>query len=288
MNSTRIKLGKFAVEDIPLGMRLKTMARWNQLATDWATLLSMTTGGSYLAYLDNDAAGTVTTVQYDQQFSWIGMVLVDPRFRGLGIGTKLLKAAIDFARPTGPVLLDATPQGRKLYLTLGFTDICPLERLEIAQLPVIATPADAAITIIPMTAAGLDACTVYDQAHFGASRRTLLQSFFENAPEYAFIARDTVGIRGYCLGRHGSTFEQIGPVVADDEATARALFLAAASQLSGRSMIIDILSEQTDWRQFLLDLGFTVQRPFTRMSLGDWTVQGDRSGQYAIAGPEFG
>lgn len=262
------------------------MANWNQLPADWETLLSMSSGGAYLACWNEEPAGTVTTIQYDEQFSWIGMVLVEPRFRGLGIGTHLLQAAIAYARPMGPVLLDATPQGRKLYRTLGFTDICPLERMEISHLKIGEYAADPEVR--PMKVEDLPACIAYDELHFGVRRATLLESFFQHTPEYAFVAMQDGELKGYCLGRHGSQFEQMGPIIANDERTAKALFRAAAQNLDPKAVIVDIMSEQTGWRSFLLDLGFTIQRPFTRMSLGTWTAQRDRSGQFAIAGPEFG
>jgi GNAT superfamily N-acetyltransferase len=281
-----INLQPLQVQDIPFGMQLKTQAHWNQLPADWETLLGMSEGGSYLAHWQQEPAGTVTTIQYGQQFSWIGMVLVAQRFRGLGIGTQLLKAAIDYARPMGPVLLDATPQGRKLYLSLGFSDICPLERMEVSVLKIPEYPSGPQVR--PMRVEDLPACMAFDAPHFGHPRAKLLNAFFLHTPEYACVCVQDGELQGYCLGRHGSRFEQLGPLVARDERTARALFWFAGRRLIGKPVIMDIMSEQADWRSFLLELGFSVQRPFMRMSLGNWTVQGKRSGQFAIAGPEFG
>lgn len=280
-----ITLRPLSRQDIPFGLHLKSIAGWNQLATDWEVLLSMSAGGSYLASWQGRPAGTVTTIQYDDQFSWIGMVLVDPKFRGLGIGTHLLQAAIDYARPMGPVLLDATPKGRKLYLTLGFTDICSLERLEIESLQIPIGPSDP--NILPITEERLAACIEFDALHFGLRREMLLRAFQGNAPEYGYVYIQNQQVKGFCLGRHGSRFEQIGPLVATNEPMARALFLTVTRSIR-KPIIMDIMSEQTAWRTFLLELGFSVQRPFTRMSLGQWNAQQDRSGQFAIAGPEFG
>ncbi|PHN06619.1 GNAT family N-acetyltransferase [Flavilitoribacter nigricans] len=279
-------LRELSVQDIPLGMAFKKMAGWNQLPADWEILLSLSQGGSYLATWQGKPAGTVTTIQYPGPFSWIGMVLVDPQYRGLGIGTGLLRAAIDYAQSTGPVLLDATPKGRKLYLTLGFSDICPLERLEADRLAIPSRANDP--HIIPIRPDLLAACIEYDRLHFGARRDGLLRALWSNAPDYGWACLQDGKVKGYCLGRPGSRFDQIGPVVADDTVTARALLLAAARNIPGKPVIVDIMSEQIRWRSWLLELGFTVQRPFTRMSLGEWAAQRDRSGQFAIAGPEFG
>lgn len=106
------------LRDIPLGMKLKSLANWNQLELDWQLLIYAGTGGNLVATYLGSEAGTTTTLTYQDRFSWIGMVLVDPAFRGLGIGTSLLKKAIIFAKSKGTVRLDATPQGKKLYETL--------------------------------------------------------------------------------------------------------------------------------------------------------------------------
>lgn len=267
-------------------MHLKKLAGWNQLPADWELLLEMSAGGTYLASFDGRNAGTVTTIPYGNQFSWIGMVLVVPELRGLGIGTGLLKAAIRYARRTGAVLLDATPKGRKLYLTLGFVDNCALERLEIDALPPL-LPKDNP-QIQPIEEKSLPAIIDFDAAAFGARREILLRSFYRNAPEYGFVAFADDRVTGYSLGRHGSHFEQIGPLVAENGALAQSLFLRAAWAGRDRPVIIDILKHQADWRSSLLDLGFRVQRPFTRMRLGEWSAQRDVSRQFAIAGPEFG
>lgn len=281
-----IELETLQPQHIPFGMQLKSAAGWNQLAADWELLLALNQVGSYLASWQGQPAGTVTTITHDQQSSWIGMVLVDPNFRGRGIGTRLLKAAIEQAERLGPVWLDATPKGRKLYLTLGFRDICPLERMEAHRL-VFPSPTEEA-DVQPLTKDLLPACLDYDTRHYGPRRDPLLTAFWRRAPAYAFVARRGKHIAGYCLGRSGSQFEQIGPLIACDVGIARALLLAAARNLCSKPVIVDIMSGQQAWRDYLLTLGFSTQRPFIRMCRGVPSSLYSPDGHFAIAGPEFG
>src|SRR5882672_9524967 len=108
--------------DIPAGMRLKDLARWNQTPADWARFLRSSPEGCFVAECDGHVCGTATTIVYEDRFAWIGMVLVDPLYRGRGIGTALLEGAIQYLDERGvPTLkLDATPQGKPLYEKLGF------------------------------------------------------------------------------------------------------------------------------------------------------------------------
>src|SRR5690625_367552 len=119
-SDTSIELRRMGPRDIPFAMRLKEVADWNQLPEDWEFLLEAGSDGNLVALLDGRPAGTVTTLTYGDRFSWIGMVRVDPQMRRRGVGTRLLEAAIERARRHGDVLLDATPEGKLLYETLGF------------------------------------------------------------------------------------------------------------------------------------------------------------------------
>ena len=89
------------------------------------------------------------------------------------------------------------------------------------------------------------------------------------------------------MGRHGYLAEHIGPIVAEDEATARAL-AAVALRVPARPVIVDAPLHSTSWRKYLAGLGFAEERPFVRMFRGSNAHPGRPCRQFAIAGPEFG
>jgi GNAT superfamily N-acetyltransferase len=273
------------LEDIPLGMRLKTEAGWNQLEADWKMLLHASSEGCFVAVYRGLEVGTVTTVTYDGRFSWIGMLLVDPAFRRKGIGTALLQAAINVARRRGAVRLDATPLGKTLYDTLGFRDEYHLVRMQRTAGPVPKSPA---FRCAPLRQDELHEIVRFDEPVFGAQRGAILGALLLNAPEYAYAVKRDGQLAGYCLGRPGSNFEQIGPIVAKDSATAQALVVTALANCPGRNVIIDAPVSQESWLSFLNDAGFSEQRPFIRMCLGTLHHPGQPKRQYGIAGPEVG
>jgi GNAT superfamily N-acetyltransferase len=284
-NPAELKLRPMTLADIPLGMRLKQLANWNQLPADWDFLIRAGAGGNFVASYQGKEAGTVTTLSYQNRFSWIGMVLVDPQFRGLGIGTALLHQAIDQAAAKGAVRLDATPQGQKLYDTLGFKTERELVRLQ--RPPLVPTPSPGqevkwlSNDLLPRLA-GLD------RTAFGADRMAVLRYLQSNAPEYAFYVEQDQEITGYCLGRGGSAFSQIGPIVAHRPEDARDLLLAALSASPDRAFVVDAPAEKTGWLEELKTLGFAGQRPFIRMYRGELRHPGEPGLPYAIAGPELG
>ncbi|HEV8131819.1 MAG TPA: GNAT family N-acetyltransferase [Acidobacteriota bacterium] len=122
--------------DIAAANRLRELAGWNQTERDWERFLRLSPGGCFVACLEGKVRGTATTLNYENRFGWVGMILVDPECRKQGIGTQLLEAGIDYLERIGveTVKLDATPMGHSLYLQHGFVDEYGIERWERARL----------------------------------------------------------------------------------------------------------------------------------------------------------
>ncbi|MEP7259345.1 MAG: GNAT family N-acetyltransferase [Flavitalea sp.] len=270
--------------DIPEGLRLCRSANWNQLQRDWEIFLTYGPEDCRVAIHENKVVGTVTAIRYDHFFSWIGMVLVDPSQQRKGIGSGLLHEALDLLKDEETIKLDATPAGREVYLQLEFKDEYPLSRMS----AVINAEKIPASTARPMLQSDLHAVAEYDSSVFGAGRQSLLEWFFEGASSYAFIIDHGNGIEGYCLGRKGQNFNQVGPVVARNWHIARELVSAALAAATGEQVVIDTMHHEPEWLSWLGSIGFTEQRPFMRMYKGTNQYTGIPEMQFAIAGPEFG
>jgi GNAT superfamily N-acetyltransferase len=90
-------------------------------------LLALAPQGSFAAVHDGRIVGTAIGIDY-RGFSWIAMMLVEPAYRGRGLGRRLLEAALESVPTDTPVRLDATPMGRPLYQAYGFEDECAITR----------------------------------------------------------------------------------------------------------------------------------------------------------------
>lgn len=272
--------------DIAAGLELCRASRWNQLQQDWEMFLALSPTGCRVAVKDGRVVGTVTTVSYQDKFSWIGMVLVDPAERRQGLGTKLLQEALNILDWQQSVGLDATPAGREVYLKLGFVDECRLSRMETVVSSGIArgdqNPARR------MVERDWQAVCELDQRVFGANRRTLLEWLFDAAPEYAWVIRRDEKLLGFTLGRHGFNFEQLGPIIAEDREVAAQLVSACLAEQTGKTFILDATLHDEEWGQWLESVGFREQRPFIRMFRGEVPVRQESKWQFAILGPEFG
>ena len=277
-----LTLRKMSVEDIPAGLRLCRASGWNQVAEDWQAFLTWPGSGGFLAESEDRIVGTVALVRHEP-LVWIAMMLVDPDHWREGVGTRLMEIVLDAAGGAECIGLDATPAGEPLYCRFGFVNDRRLIRMKAS---IAAVPELSAI-VRRMNRADLSAILQRDREVFGADRGALLKWLFDRSPECAWIAEEGQTPRGYAFGRPGYLYHQIGPVVAEDAETARALVAGCCSRLSGRKVVIDTARFSAGWMHSLASLGFVEERPFVRMFRQPGTHPGLTGLQYAITGPEF-
>jgi len=280
----QIGMRPMTVDDISAGMRLSGLAGWNQTQADWELFLQCSPVGGFVAVHNGLTVGTVLTFTYGGGVAWIGMVLVDPNFRRRGIGSLLLNGALAYLAGCPSIKLDATPAGKQVYDQLGFSDEYGLHRATCSVIPQI----QGSDSVRPLSQDSFDRICDLDLLVFGADRRVILQGLLKNAPESAFLLEEQGSLRGFCLGRSGSLFHQIGPVVAETLDDAKALLSAAFCRLTGRAVVIDVPDSQPEIWAWLETLGFIRQRPFMRMYCQSNHTPGIPARQYAIAGPELG
>lgn len=271
-------------DDIAEGLKLCRKAKWNQLEADWQIFLHQSPDSCMVATFQDQIVGTVTTINYGYSFSWIGMVLVDPDFRRQGIGQQLMQNALQLLKSEETVKLDATPEGREVYLKLNFVDEYPLSRMNL----IVGEDKFSNTSARAIQKEDLPLLSEFDSKIFGANRSALLYGMWENAPEFSFLIEEENKIRGYSMGRYGHDFIHIGPIIAESIGISRDLLTAALSKCAGSPVILDVLNVEPEWKEWLKEMGFSEQRNFIRMYLGTNRFKGVPENQFAIIGPEFG
>jgi len=285
--SPALALRRMNSADIPAAHELRRLANWNQTRLDWAGYLAFEPQGCWVAEQGGEVVGTATTVTYGKRAGWIGMVLVHPGRRRGGIGTALLRAALDYLvqQGVGCIKLDATPMGRPVYLPLGFKDEYAVSRYEAVVPAGINFTPDAA----PLTAADLSAVCAFDEPIFGAERSRILQALSRRNPQWCFVVRNQGNVAGYLIAREGEQAVQIGPWLARDATAGEVLLRALLSQLAGRRVFVDGPHPNAAVAGMMTKYGFTVQRSFLRMGRGDQEVAvGLPSAVFGTAGAEKG
>ena len=276
--------------DIPAGMRLKEFAGWNQTNADWTRFLDADVEGCFVVEADGEVRGTAATICYQERFAWVGMVLVDPEYRGRGIGTRLLDKCIEYLDSIKMtcVKLDATPLGKPIYEKLGFVTEYEIERWTLkrpAQEPSNAMPMDAGEL---MPAPLLEHVLKADREAFGADRSGLLRSVHAETPEFTDGMWNAGGMEGYAFGRRGSFADHLGPWIAKDEITARGMLDRFLARSARETVVTDCMKANPFVKELLQARGFEYSRPLTRMFRGRNDHPGRPELICSILGPEFG
>lgn len=267
---------------------LSIEAGWNQNVADWRFMLGAGRGFGCTAP-DGTWQASSLILPLGQKLAWISMVLVTKDRRRGGVGTGLLKRCIEEVRSADAVAgLDATEQGRPIYLLLGFRDLYRIARWHFDDAKAGAVTPPAGVTIRPVTPADLPRLAVYDRPLTGMERPSILMHLALRQPGRAWLAEDVGGkIIGFVLGREGRVATSLGPVVADREAIALALISQAAVSAPG-PFIIDVPEAHGSVRAWLLEQGATSPRGYMRMTLGTAKGLDDPRHVFALAGPELG
>jgi GNAT superfamily N-acetyltransferase len=267
---------------------LSEEAGWNQVAADWRLMLALGQGFGRKGR-DGGFIGSALILPLGPAVAWISMVLVKKGARGQGLGRRLLSRCLSWTEARGWTAgLDATEFGRPIYLPLGFVDVWPLSRWhwDGRQRRMPAPPPG--LWVGPKVPADLAEIIGYDRARSGFQRAPILRDLARRSAPFAHVARRPGGaMAGYILGRDGHNTWQLGPLLADDEPTARALLSAAAAAVRG-PLIIDIPDAHRQLTDWLAAEGASAPRRFMRMLKGGPSPIGDRPGAFALAGPELG
>jgi GNAT superfamily N-acetyltransferase len=289
LKMNRPSIGPLTADHLIGAYNLSATAGWNQRIEDWHTLVRLAPAGSFAAFDDDRIVGTAIGIDY-RGFGWVAMMLVDPNYRGRGLGARLLEAALNALPSDRAVRLDATPMGRALYERYGFVEEATLTRFVAAASD---RSAGAAAHAHPLTPADLGGVASDDREIFGGDRGTVLAWSLTDAPAYARVMR-TAG-RGYCFGRHGRLFDQVGPVVAQADEEASTLVAQGIAAAADCALVVDAFDANVRFTDWLRSAGFRGERPLFRMrreARGGRMAATERDAkglrEFAIFGPEFG
>jgi GNAT superfamily N-acetyltransferase len=283
MANTEIAFTPIDVAESEAVWPLSIEAGWNQNVADWRFMLGA--GRAFgLRGSNGQWEASSLVLPLGDRLAWISMVLVTKARRRGGVGTELLKRCIAEVQASGAVAgLDATEQGRPIYLPLGFRDLYKISRWHFDGVKNVPSTA----SVRPMTAADLPAVLAYDRSFSRMERASLLTHLAARQPAMAFVAQSDGRLAGFVLGREGRVAHSIGPVIADDETIGLALIAKAASAVPG-PFIIDVPDAHADIRRWLERQGAVSPRGYVRMTLGSAPGLDDPSHVFALAGPELG
>src|SRR5689334_17847693 len=221
--------------EIPLAVDWAASEGWNPGLADAACFACVDPEGFLIAELDGAPVATVSCVNYDGRFSFLGFYIVRPDLRGRGYGLRIWNAAIAHAgqRVIG---LDGVVAQQDNYRKSGFTPAYANVRYGGTVIAPRATRADViALSEVPLATVEADDATV-----FPAPRSAFLRAWI-GAPGHAGSAVVRDGrLAGWGVIRPCRKGFKIGPLVADDRATAESVLAALLARVGGGEIFLDV------------------------------------------------
>ncbi|MFE7977709.1 GNAT family N-acetyltransferase [Streptomyces shenzhenensis] len=201
----------------------------------------------------------------------VGMVLVADRHARQGVGRRLMRHVVSTMGAT-PLTLYATPYGRPLYEELGFKVTGRVEMVRGRFSP--AGPASRVATRAA-TAEDLTSIVRLDEEVFGADRTPVITRLPAFADRLC-VAEDNGRIIGYAAAWPNMDTHVVGPLIARDTETAKALIstLAAHTDRPLRTDIDVRHEELLAWvkEHGLASVAFNAVMTYGSTQLpGDWT-----------------
>ncbi|MFK5973156.1 MAG: GNAT family N-acetyltransferase [Flavobacteriaceae bacterium] len=290
MGETKIRVRQMQRSDLKAVMQIKKAENWNQTQEDWLFLLRSNPEYCLVALIKNQVIGTVTAINYQNKVAWIGMMLVAIDFRGMGVSKLLINTVIHKLKDCASIKLDATPVGIPVYKKLGFVKEYEISRMVSTNLHIIDDNQQGGTiyNLSPLSESELSNIASLDASLFGVNRSDLFRFLLGSRKEICLQIKEENQLKGYVLGRNGSNYIQIGPLMTYSTPLAQKLLYVVFESLKDQALVIDVLSDKAELKEWLLSLGFIHQRSFSRMHLKSNGYAGKTETQYAISGPELG
>jgi GNAT superfamily N-acetyltransferase len=241
MNSDdRFHIRVMEPHDITLAIEWAAAEGWNPGHADAACFATVDAQGFLLGTCDGKAAATISTVNYDARFAFLGFYIVRPDLRGRGLGLRIWNAAIAHAGPR-TIGLDGVVAQQENYKKSGF--VLAYRNIRFGGVP--ERPAREPPGILPLTAVPFAAIAADDARVFPAPREAFLRSWINASGHVGRALMRDGRLAGWGVIRPCRRGHKIGPLIAADRAAAESVF-ASLVAAAGGEVFLDVPERNRD------------------------------------------
>ncbi|KES05355.1 acetyltransferase [Streptomyces toyocaensis] len=273
-----LPIRRLTLRDLTACADLSEDRGWPREEHKWGLLLAAGKGYG----IDDPGGGLVTAcvvTEYGRReqpdLAAIGMVLVAERHARRGVGRRLMRHVVSTMGVT-PLTLHATPFGRPLYEELGFK---VTGRAEMVRGHFVPSGAGPEVATRAATAEDLPAILRLDEEVFGTDRTHIVTRLPAFADQLR-VAEEDGRIIGYAAAWPNMDTQVVGPLIARDTATAKALVASLAAH-TGRPLRTDIDVRHAELLDWVKEHGLASVACNAVMTYGITELPGDWSRRFA-------
>lgn len=250
-------------DEIALAIDWAAAEGWNPGLADAACFVTVDPDGFLVAERGGEPVATISCVNYDERFAFLGFYIVRSDLRGRGYGLRIWKAAMEHAS-NRIVGLDGVVAQQGNYKKSGFNYAYANVRYGGAA----RTPECPQADVVPLSKIPFAAVEASDAAVFPARRSAFLKSWI-SAPGHVGRALMRGGeLVGWGVIRPCRTGYKVGPLVADDRGAAEAVLSALLAEVGDAEVFLDVPAINPDAVALAQDLGLAPVFETARMYTG--------------------
>ena len=261
--ASELRIRAMRPEEIAIALDWAAAEGWNPGLADAACFASVDRNGFLIGELDGTAVATISCVNYDARFAFLGFYIVRADLRGRGYGLRIWNAAIAHAgaRTIG---LDGVVAQQDNYRKSGF-------RLAYAniryggRIDPLAVPAAA---IVPLTEVPFAALEADDARVFPAPRAAFLRAWIGASGHVGRALVRDGNLAAWGVIRPCRRGHKVGPLVAEDRAAAETVLAALIAAAGAQEVFLDVPSVNGDALALAQDLGLASVFETARMYTG--------------------
>lgn len=236
---------------------------WNPGLRDAEAFLAADPEGFLLGSLDGEPVAAISLVNYDDGFAFLGLYIVRPGFRGRGHGMSMWRAAMARAGERN-VGLDGVVDQQANYARSGFRLVRRNVRYS-GQ----GGGSSPAVGLVPIGDVPAEAVARYDAGMFPADRSLFLVNWLRMPGATGLASVHDGALTGFGVARPCRTGYKIGPLFADDEATAERLLIGLLGAIGNEPFFLDIPEPNDAANRLVQRFGMSPVFETARMYTGD-------------------
>ena len=222
-------------EEITLAVDWAAAEGWNPGLSDAACFAAPDAQGFFVGEIDGEPVATVSCVNYDDRFAFLGFYIVRERLRGRGHGVRIWNAAIAHAgaRVIG---LDGVVAQQDNYGKSGFQ----LAYANIRYGGIVAVPGKPPADVVALDTIPFALVEADDATVFPARRSAFLRAWITTSGHVGRALVRDGKLAAWGVMRPCRTGCKIGPLVADDRAAAEAIVRALLASADIGEVFLDV------------------------------------------------
>jgi ribosomal protein S18 acetylase RimI-like enzyme len=239
--ATELSIRAMRPDEIAIAIDWAAAEGWNPGLADAECFNSVDPEGFLIGEIDGAPAATISCVNYDDRFAFLGFYIVRGDLRGRGHGLRIWNAAIAHAgaRTIG---LDGVVAQQDNYRKSGFQLAYSNIRYGGRIGPLAAPPAG----LVPLTDVPFAMVEADDARVFPAPRTAFLRAWITARGHIGRALMRDGKLAAWGVIRPCRRGHKIGPLVADDRAAAEAVLAALVAAAGAHEVFLDVPSVNRD------------------------------------------